>query len=93
MAIDRFAFRLPKNVLGRANAGLHVHQVQQVLQDVEQLFEAQVRAAAVQVHAVPVRGIQGLHTACPSGPATLQGAIVLGRLNSTAAAASPNSIV
>ena len=47
--------RIPQAVHGRPNARLHLHQVQQVLQDVEQLSQAQVRATAVQVFDVPVR--------------------------------------
>jgi len=47
--------------------------VQQILQDVEQLSEAQVRAATVQVSALPVRRLQGFHPARSSGRAALQG--------------------
>lgn len=47
--------------------------MQQVLQDVEQLFEAQVRTTSVQVSLVSIRCVQGLHSTCPSGRTTLQG--------------------
>ncbi|XP_043510893.1 zinc finger and SCAN domain-containing protein 32-like, partial [Frieseomelitta varia] len=67
-----FAFSLPEDVHGRPGSRLYVHNVQQVLQDVEQLFEAQVRTASVQVSLVSVRCVQGLHSTRPSGRAALQ---------------------
>ncbi|CAL7939891.1 unnamed protein product [Xylocopa violacea] len=68
-------FYLPEDVHGRPGSRLHVHNVQQVLQDVEQLFKTQVRTAPVQVPVVPVRRVQGLHTPRPSGRTALQGHI------------------
>ena len=64
---------LPEDVHGLPGSRLYVHNVQQVLQDVEQLFEAQVRTTSVQVSLVSIRCVQGLHSTRPSGRTTLQG--------------------
>ncbi|KAH0553752.1 hypothetical protein KQX54_003957 [Cotesia glomerata] len=61
------AIAVPEDVHGRSIARVHLHQVQQVLQDVEQLLEAQMRTAPVQVLTLSVRSLQGVHTPGASG--------------------------
>ncbi|KAF7388413.1 hypothetical protein HZH68_012355 [Vespula germanica] len=70
--LNRFGSSLPEDVHGGSSSWLHLYDVQQVLQDVEQLFETQMRATAVQVSVVPVRRVQGLHPTCSSSRTTFQ---------------------
>ncbi|KAL2714710.1 hypothetical protein V1478_015895 [Vespula squamosa] len=70
--LNCFASSLPEDVHGGSGSWLHLYDVQQILQDVEQLFETQMRATAVQVSVVPIRRVQGLHPTCPSSRTTFQ---------------------